>query len=69
LRKGSKKGKFDKLRFLNIAQGSLEESRYYLILGTDLNYGKNDTLFKEMAEVSKLLQAYMIAIRNSIEKL
>jgi four helix bundle protein len=27
-----KRGKADKLRFLNIAQGSTEESRYYLIL-------------------------------------
>ena len=29
----------DKLRFYNIAQGSLEERRYYLILARDLNYG------------------------------
>lgn len=31
-----KRGVADKLRFLNIAQGSLEESRYYLILASDL---------------------------------
>lgn len=29
----------DKLRFFNIAQGSLEECRYYLILVQDLQYG------------------------------
>ena len=34
-----KRGKPDKARFLNIAQGSLEECRYYLILVSDLNYG------------------------------
>ena len=28
----------DKLRFMNIAQGSLEECRYYIILSHDLNY-------------------------------
>ena len=28
----------DKLRFLNIAQGSLEECRYYLILSYDIEY-------------------------------
>ena len=30
----------DKLRFLNIAQGSLEECRYYLILVEDLQYAE-----------------------------
>ena len=34
-----KRGKADKLRFYNIAQGSIEESRYYLILVKDLEYG------------------------------
>ena len=32
-----KRGKPDKVRFMNIAQGSLEESIYYLILANDLN--------------------------------
>jgi four helix bundle protein len=31
-----KKGNPDKVRFMNIAQGSLEECRYYLILSNDL---------------------------------
>ena len=30
--------KADKLRFMNIAQGSLEECRYFIILSNDLNY-------------------------------
>jgi four helix bundle protein len=34
-----KRGLADKVRFYNIAQGSLEESRYYLILSRDLGYG------------------------------
>ena len=33
-----KAGKADKSRFLNIAQASLEESRYYLLLALDLGY-------------------------------
>jgi len=33
-----KRGKADKVRYINIAQGSLEESRYYLILARDLSY-------------------------------
>ena len=32
-----KRGKADKLRFFNMAQGSLEECRYYLILTRDLS--------------------------------
>ncbi|MBI5772864.1 MAG: four helix bundle protein, partial [Verrucomicrobia bacterium] len=32
----AKRGKADKARFFNIAQGSLEEVHYYLILGNDL---------------------------------
>ena len=31
----------DKLRFLNIAQGSLEECRYYIILSNDIEYIDN----------------------------
>ena len=33
-----KRGPLDKIRFMNMAQGSLEESRYYLILAHDLGY-------------------------------
>jgi four helix bundle protein len=34
----SKRGRSDKARFMNIAQGSLEELRYYFILARDLEY-------------------------------
>ncbi len=60
-----KRGKADKLRFLNIAQGSLEESRYYLILARDLDYGDDSELRTVLVEVSKLLEAYSHAILNS----
>ena len=60
-----KRGKADKLRFLNIAQGSLEESRYYLILAKDLEYGNISESCQLLEEVSKLLEAYSQAIQNS----
>ncbi len=60
-----KRGKADKVRFLNIAQGSLEESRYYLILSRDLDYGDVSELMAVLMEVSKLLEAYSQAILNS----
>jgi len=60
-----KRGKADKLRFFNIAQGSIEESRYYLILARDLDYGAVSELSQLLEEVSKLLEAYSHAILNS----
>ena len=59
-------GKRDKIRFLNIAQGSLEECRYYLILANDLKYGENKDLDEKAEEVSKLIEAYSKAILTSI---
>ena len=53
-----KKTKADKARFMNIAQGSLEECRYYLILAKDLEYGDSRGLTSQLEEVSKLLTAY-----------
>jgi four helix bundle protein len=52
----------EKSRFLNIAQGSLEECRYYLILARDLHYGDPQAAFPMLVEVSKLLEAYRSAI-------
>ena len=60
-----KRGNADKLRFLNIAQGSLEESRYYLILVRDLEYGDGTEAKAILEETSKLLEAYSQAILNS----
>jgi four helix bundle protein len=60
-----KRGKADKARFLNISQGSLEESRYYLILSKDLGYGDNQLINNQLEEVSKLLNAYLISLLNS----
>lgn len=53
-----RRGKSDKYRFLNMAQGSLEECRYYLILAGDLGYLDSEGLLTQVEEVSKLLDAY-----------
>ena len=53
-----KKGHADKARFYNIAQGSLEECRYYMILARDLGYGDITVLLESLEEVSKMLEAY-----------
>jgi four helix bundle protein len=57
-----RRGKADKLRFFNISQGSLEETRYYLILAKDLGYAETEDLQKEADEVCRLLDGYMKAI-------
>jgi four helix bundle protein len=52
----------EKLRFLNIAEGSLEESKYYLILSRDLHYGDVEELQKLLQTVARLLSGYRGAI-------
>jgi four helix bundle protein len=47
---------------MNIAESSLEESRYYLILAKDLGYGETQTMRTLLEEVSRLLNAYCRAI-------
>ncbi len=57
----------EKLRFYNIAQASLEECRYFLILSKDLEYLNDNVLqMKLIEEVSKLLNSYCKTILNSI---
>jgi len=60
-----KKTKPDKVKYMNIAQGSLEECRYYLILANDLGYGDTSILMSQLEEVSKLLDAYSKSILKS----
>src|SRR5437870_13322677 len=57
--------KADKARYMNIAEGSLEESRYYLILAKDLGYGDTAKLTSLLEEVSRMLSAYAAAILTS----
>ena len=57
-----RKGKADKLRFFNISQASLEETRYYLILTNDLEYADSTQLLQDLDEVGRILNAYMKTI-------
>lgn len=53
-----KRSRPDKARFLDIAEGSVEECRYYLILARDLGYGNPEQLLTLLEEVGKMLGAY-----------
>lgn len=48
----------DKIRYLSIAQSSLEECRYYLILIADLGYADTEDALIRLEEVSRILEAY-----------
>jgi four helix bundle protein len=56
----------DKARFYNIAQGSLEEVHYYLILAKDLGYGDPAKLLESYGEVGRLLSGYTRKILTTI---
>jgi four helix bundle protein len=60
-----RRGRGDKARFLNIAQSSLEECRYYLILAVDLRYAETDSAMALLEETSRCLEAYVKRILNS----
>ena len=59
-------GNKDKIRFYNIAQSSLEELRYYLILSKDLNLIIPDDAEILANEVSKMLEAYIKRMKEKI---
>ena len=60
-----RRGKADKARYMNIAEGSIEECRYFLILAEDLGYGEAAKLHSALEEVSRMLAAYASAILTS----
>jgi four helix bundle protein len=60
-----KTGPIDTVRFMNIAQGSLEECRYYLILANDLGFGNTSELLDQLDEAGRLLSGYANAVRKN----
>ena len=60
-----RRGKSDKARHMNIAQGSLEELQYFFILCADLSYLPADPVGDRANEVGRLLTSYTQAILDS----
>jgi four helix bundle protein len=63
-----KLSKADKLRFFNIAQGSLEECRYYIILSHDVGYYTKEIaskMWQKLEEASTVLNAYCKAVKEN----
>src|SRR5271169_4410932 len=67
---GSKRiGRQDYARFLNIAEGSLAETEYLLMVGRDLGYIANKSYVgpqKEIEEISKMLYGLRKAVEGNI---
>jgi len=57
----------DKARMLNVAQGSLEELRYSLVLAADLEYESDPALPADLDEVARLLDSYRSRILTSAQ--
>ena len=63
-----KLSKADKLRFMNIPQGSMEECRDYIILSRDLQYINSDEfseLHDKLEDASRMLYLYINGIINN----
>ena len=60
-----KKGSADKIRFYNIAQGSIQECKYYIILSKDLNYIDDKELINLLDDIAKMLQGYMNKLKSN----
>ncbi len=64
---GSKrKGNQEYARFLNIAEGSLAETEYLMLLSRDLGYLKAETTEKPLAEISDVARM-LHALREKVE--
>jgi four helix bundle protein len=63
-----KRGRSDKARLLNVAQGSLEELRYYFILARDLSYLPADSSWEDVDEVARVLGGYIKGVLSAVAR-
>jgi len=66
-----KKGLKDKLRFYNMAEGSINECRYYIILSKDLGYtneAESNQMYEKLTVIQKLLYSYSKALKENISQ-
>jgi four helix bundle protein len=61
-----KRSRIDKARYMNIAQGSIEECRYYLILVKDLRYADIGKMGEQLDEIGRLLDAYLSSLLTPV---
>jgi four helix bundle protein len=67
LAEGYKKSTKEFIRYLDIAEGALEETKYHLILSKDLNYLSETRfaeLFNQCEEIGKMLNGLMQSLHR-----
>ena len=67
---GHRKSTKDFIRYLEIARGSLDETRYHLILSRDLSYFSNDqfkSLDELVEEISKMISTLTQRLRFRVK--
>jgi len=60
----ARKGIKDKLRFYNIAMGSLNEVNYFLFLSSELNDAETEESQKRVEEIGRMLNSYSKSIQD-----
>ncbi len=63
----ARKGKVEYLRYLTIANGSLEETKYHLLLARDLNY-LSDLKFSGLLMLCEEIGRMICGFKNKIQK-
>jgi four helix bundle protein len=58
-------GRPDKLRFYNIAEASLEEVKYYIILSSDLGYAPKQPTMSQAETVGRLLYRFIQSVKSA----
>ena len=54
----------EKTRFYNIAEASLEELKYYLLLSKDLSFLADESIYEQADSVSRLLYRFIESIHR-----
>ncbi|MCA9407119.1 MAG: four helix bundle protein [Candidatus Omnitrophica bacterium] len=65
---GYKKSRKDFLRFLDISQGSLEETKYHLILSRDLSYC-DQRQFNQLSDMANEISKMLTGLKRSLFQL
>ena len=67
LAEGYKKTTKDFIRYIDIAEGSLEETKYHLILSRDLNYcslSDFERIYEQACEIGRMLNGLKRGLKN-----